>query len=161
MSDDQYRYEYEGYSDYKTVSNRVGQSIDDAVRAYAALESLHLEGARVRRTLAAEIRQDILSAAMMLIPDLQGSQFGDEEDDDPFEDILDRWGVEDGQFTDDGYLAELRGTSLQENVPEWLYRLVVDIRTAGWEIGYLRAGRINQERDLDDDERQASEFFES
>lgn len=158
MSDDDLRREFEGYADYKTVSNRVGVTIDNAVDACATLSALHTEGARVRPRLAAELRRDIVSAALMLVPDLEGSQDGEEN---VYADILERWGVdEEGEFTDDGFLGRLRETNLQQECPEWIHQLAIDIRRAGWEIGYLRAGRINTELDVDEDEREARSMFE-
>jgi len=158
MGDD-VRTEYEGYSDYKTVSNRVGVSIERAVDACASISALHTEGARVRPQLAAALRRDIVAAALMLVPDLEGARNGD--GDDIYSEILDRWGVvEDGEFDDDGYLGQLRQTDLQNECPDWILQLAIDIRRAGWEIGYLRAGRINRELDVGEDERQARSMFE-
>lgn len=157
--DEEVRIEYEGYSDYKTVSNRIGATIDNAVDACAAISALHTEGARVRPQLAAELRRDIVSAALMLVPDLEGAQNGDGEGN--HDDILERWGVgQDGEIGEDGYLGQLRQTDLQRECPDWILQLAIDIRRAGWEVGYLRAGRMNRELDVEEDERQAREMFE-
>lgn len=151
--------EFEGYSDYRTVSNRVGGSIDQAIDSYATLAALHGEGARVRPQMAAEARRDIEAAALKLLPELEANEDatggdGDDEAADFYADVLERW------QGDDGYLAELREQSLQDECPDWLYKFVTDIRRVGWEIGYLKAGRVTSEPDLEPDERAAAEMFE-
>lgn len=51
---------------------------------------------------------------------------------------------------DEGYLRELRDIQLQNECPDWLEQFVLDIKTAGFELGYLQAGRtvsINEDAD--------------
>lgn len=153
---------YEGYTDYQSTSNRIGRSIDEAVDAYAAIDSLHAEGARVRPQRAAEARRYILAAALKLVPELEANRNG--KDDDIYGEILDRW-IGDGEAANgDGdeepFIDRLRDVSLQTECPDWLYQLVADIRKAGWEVGYLQAGRTVTERELDRDEAEARAMFD-
>jgi hypothetical protein len=121
---------YEGYSDFSHVSRSVASAVDDAVEAYALIQSHHSEGARVTPQTAAEAAAHILGAALKLKPELENDL-----DDETYHEILDRW------EGDDGYIERLKQTSLSSRCPEWLGHLVHDIRTAGFELGYLQAGR--------------------
>lgn len=146
MSDTNTR--WEGYSDYQKVSIRVGETIENAVDAYARIDSLHTENAVVEPELAAEARARIKSAAMKLIPELEN----DREVVDFYDEVLERW------QGDDGYLQELREVSLQQSCPEWLEDMVIDIRRAGWELGYLQAGRTERVTPEDPDEAKQQEI---
>lgn len=153
---------WEGYSDYASVSNRVAASIDDAIDAYAYIESLHVENARVRPRHAAEARSRIVGAAIKLLPELHANTADTETDEngeqDVYGEILTRWteSYEDG----DGLLERLKREQLQQACPDWLGVLVRDIRTAGWEIGYLQAGRTISESNLEPAEEEARQMFE-
>jgi hypothetical protein len=134
---------WEGYSDYQRVSLRIGQSIDDALDSYAELDSRHQENAQVSAEVAASARRDILSAAMRLIPELKNDR---SVDDKPYDNILSRWQGEDGQT---GYIARLNSVNLTNTCPGWLFQMALDLRMAGWHLGYLRAGRTGTQ-DPDD-----------
>lgn len=136
MSGDDSDKRYEGYSDYSSVSSRVATSIDRAVDSYSTLDALHTENARIRPNAAAEIRRHILAAALKLKPELEANTVGGSNDDEDIQaEILDRW------VGEEGFIERFRETSLQDDCPDWLYDFVNDIRRAGWEIGYLQAGR--------------------
>jgi hypothetical protein len=128
---------FEGYADYEIVSLRVGRAIDQAVDSYARIDAAHTEGATVSPELAAEARGRILGAAMKLLPPLQA----DREAVDLYADILDRWKGE------NGFIARMDTVSLRRECPGWLFKFVLDIRRAGWEIGFLQAGRTKKEYD--------------
>lgn len=133
---------WEGYSDYKTVSITVGQTIEGAVEAYAQIESRHAEAAPVEPELAAEARARIKSAAMKLLPELRN----DKDTVELYKEILDDWEGE------DGHIQELNRIQLQHDCPPWLYEMVVQIRQAGWELGYLKAGRSAKQTPDDPEE---------
>jgi len=149
--------QWQAYGDYQSVSQRVAQSIDDAIDAYAQIQSLHQEGARVKSEPAAEARSRILSAALKLIPEL-------EHDGERHSEILERWQTDgDIAATDDselGYLQRLDSVRLTRSCPDWLHQFVIDIRTAGWELGYLKAGRSVDEEPDDIEERDTERLFE-
>jgi len=152
------RTRYEGYSDYRSVSQRMAQSIDNAIEAYAKIQSLHTEGARVKPQLAANAKSQIQGAAMRLVPELRN-------DEEQYEEILERWspGKEISNQTsmdEMGYLQRIRYTQLTNECPEWLHEFVLDIRTAGWEVGYLRAGQTVDEGPDDVVERESDNLFE-
>ncbi|WP_423745106.1 hypothetical protein V5735_03510 (plasmid) [Haladaptatus sp. SPP-AMP-3] len=150
---------WEGYSDYQSVSNRVAAAIDDAIDAYAYIHSLHLENERIRQREAAQARSRIHGATIKLLPELEANAgASDTDEDDVYREILDRWTKSyDGG---DGILDRFQSIKLQKECPDWLYQLVKDIRKAGWEIGYLQAGRTVTESTLDPDEEQARSMFE-
>jgi hypothetical protein len=146
MSDTNTR--WEGYSDYQKVSIRVGETIENAVDAYTLIDSRHTENAPVEPEFAADARAQIKSAAMKLIPELEN----DREVVDFYDEVLDRW------QGDDGYLQQLREVSLQQSCPDWLEDMVIDIRRAGWELGYLQAGRTERVTPEDPDEAKQQEI---
>lgn len=149
---------WEGYSDYQTNSNRVAAAIDDAIDAYAYVESLHIEGARIRQNDAAEARSRIVGATIKLLPELEENASNSGDDETIYDEILTRWTEEyDGG---EGFLKRLKQVRLRSDCPEWLGDLAQDIRKAGWEIGYLQAGRTVSESNLDPTEGQARSMFE-
>lgn len=150
--DDGYVETWEGYSDYEFVSRRMSIAIDEAVDAYAKIRAMHQENARIRSQPAAKARSHISAAAMRVLVEMEN------QDSDQYEEILERW--QDGENGDeDGYLDKLDSVRLQTECPDWLYQMVKDIRTAGWELGYLQAGRQTRERTDDSPEAEASEMF--
>jgi NH3-dependent NAD+ synthetase len=65
---------WEGYSNYRDVSQRVAESVSDAVDAYSALDSRHVEGASISQEYAATARQHIFAAAIRLYTEMNSSQ---------------------------------------------------------------------------------------
>lgn len=147
---------YEGFSDYQSVSNRVTASIDNAVDAFAMIDSLHAENARIQQREAAMARRHMLSAAIKLLPEIKENKNGKE--DDIFADIYSRW-VEEGDGDTGPFLDELKKVEFQSEAPDWLSQFAQDIRRAGWEIGYLQAGRTVKDEDLDPADEQAQDMF--
>lgn len=164
---------FEGYSHYKTISSSIAESIDEALSAYAVLDSLHAEGAKVGSQQAARARSRIKLAALKLVPELRGDAHHNEQ----YQQMLARWHgsfeveQEDGppkkvqpeyptSTPDGGYFEALSEIRLQQHCPEWLEDWVIDIRTAGWEIGYLQAGRsVSPEPDLPDPDQEFESMF--
>jgi hypothetical protein len=126
---------WDGYSDYREISLRMARSIDRALDAYARIEGAHAEQATVSPAQAAEARSRIHVAAIKLIPELEH----DREDVDVYDEILEKW------TGDDGYIQQLDAVTLRDECPGWLFDMVTDMRTAGWELGYLQAGRVESE----------------
>lgn len=140
---------WEGYSDYQRVSINIAEAVDRALDNYAHLDGKHAEGARVDPELAAEARASILSAALRLVPELRADRQTVEE----YDRMLGDWGVldDDGR----GYVDQLDAATLQSECPEWLFQFVLDIRVAGWKLGYLQAGRNNpDDSDVPEGEKQ-------
>jgi len=129
---------YEGYSDFTTVSRSVAEAVDNAVDAYSMIQSRHSEDARVSPDHAAEASAYILASALKLLPELEQ----DYDDVDEYQEILDAW------KGDDGYIERLKEVSLTTQCPQWLGEFILEIRRAGWQLGYLQAGRtVKQEPD--------------
>lgn len=164
---------FEGYSHYKTISSSIAESIDEALDAYARLEASHAEGTKISAKEAAWARSRIKLAALKLAPELRGDAHHNEQ----YRKMLARWhgGFEfvnddgegetvDPEFptpaADGGYFEALKEIRLQQQCPDWLEDWVIDIRTAGWEIGYLQAGRsVSPEPDVPDPDEEFEEMF--
>lgn len=142
--------QYEGYSDYSAVSRNVSTAVDEAVEAYALIQSHHTEGARVSPETGAEAAAHILGAALKLQPELEN----DRDQNDTYDNMLDSW------QGDDGYIERLKTTPLSSNCPDWIGEFVVDIREAGFELGYLKAGRETDRGPDDVVERDAEQMFD-
>lgn len=132
--------EWSAYSDYQFVSQSVSESIANAIEAYALLDQAAREGCKTAPGEVARMRADILSAAMMLRVELEAVS-GNEQ----LDEIEQRW--KDGE--DPGHISKFRTADLTSSQPDWLYQFVSDIRKAGWELGYLQAGR--EETDWSED----------
>jgi len=75
------------------------------------------------------------------------------DDNERYQDLLDSF---EGR---EGYTARLKSADLSQSCPGWLYQCVVDIRRAGFQLGYLKAGRESDDRDLETDEDEARQMF--
>lgn len=140
---------WEGYSDYQKVSHRMAMSIEDAVDAYAALKALHREDARIKADRAASARRHILAAALRLRVEMEP----DRDEIDGYDEMLTRWEGE------EGFLEKFDAIRLQNTCPSWLDEFAEDIRRAGWELGYLQAGRSVQSEEGDAAEQQATSLL--
>lgn len=132
---------FEGFSDFKFVSRRMAEAIDDATDATELVGSLYAEGAQLNPREVAIARSKILAAAMRLRPEMIANKNSNER----YEAILDDW------EGDDGYIKRFRDTSLYDEFPEWLPEFSNQIRVAGFMLGYLKAGR-----EVDTEEEQFS-----
>lgn len=168
MATDQGGTEWDGYSDYQAVSRSVAKSIDDAIDAYAWIQSLHRENVTVSSAPAADASADIKAAALRLYVEMQQEH---DAGNDEYDEILARWGFDvnddDGEdehtigteAATDGLISALHEVELQSSMPGWMLDLVTDIRTAGWKLGYLQAGRRSEKRPEDPVEGDAREMF--
>lgn len=148
--------EWDAYSDYKFVSYHVSSAINNAIDAYASLQSLHDEHTKITAQQAANARQPILSSAMHLQHELERE--AERSPNSDYENILDDW-TKNGVDEDTGYIQGLRETDLQNQCPDWLQGFVLQIRRAGWELGYLKAGRY-EDREEDDARESARGMIE-
>lgn len=140
---------WEGFSNYQNVSDRIARSVHDAIEAYAVIKSKHAENARVRPPTAAEARSKILAPAMRLKVEMER----DRESVELYDDILSRWEGE------NGHLEKLEEIQLQRQCPDWLSDFVEDIRSAGYELGYLQAGRRSKQEPDDPVEAETEAMF--
>lgn len=156
---------WDGYSDFATVSSRIGNNVFNAIDAYADIHSLHAEDARPKQREAARARAEILSAAMSLMPELEDQD--ENANNDEISNILDRWkkgrgGAADGiDVPQDGFIKAYKNMRLRDNDPDWLYQFVIDIRRAGWELGYLKAGRHEETGEQEFEPRDVTEILNS
>jgi hypothetical protein len=144
---------WDGYSDYRTISLRMASAVSDALDAYSRIDSAHAEGAKVSPELAARLRSRIQYAVMELIPELEQ----DREAVDEYDEILTRW--KDGEGDTPGVVSRLDDVSLRTECPGWLFQIMLDLKTAGWKLGYLQAGRVESEPD-DPVEAETDDMFE-
>ena len=128
------RSEWEAYADYQSVSERVAESVADAIDALSRIEARG--AARESHTNVETLdRSSVLSAVTFLRTELENGRASKEV----YDDILTRWEGE------DGYLQRFRTMGIQqlESAP-WLQQFAEDLHRAGWELGYLKAGREKQ-----------------
>lgn len=123
---------WEGYSDYRHVSGRMAEVIFDAVEAFAEIDARHTEGARVSPEQAAEARRKIHAAIMNVRYEMEQ----DRDAVDEFDQILTRW-------DDEQLIMQFHNSQFTSSLPGAVGQLVADVRAAGWELGYLQAGRTS------------------
>jgi len=124
--------EWDAYSDYQHVSRRVAKSIGDAVDAISIIDSGDVAGEKLSSREETDLRADVLGAVIRLQTELENER----ETKAVYDEILTRW------QGDDGYVNRFRAlgiTNLQTQ--PWLQQFATDIHRAGWELGYLKAGR--------------------
>ena len=124
--------EWDAYSDYQHVSRRVAKSIGDAVDAISIIESADIAGEKIQARQETDLRADVLGAVRRLHTELENER----ETKEVYEEILTRWEGE------DGYINRFRNLDVMNPQSEgWLQQFASDIHRAGWELGYLKAGR--------------------
>lgn len=142
--------EWDAYSDYRFVSQAVTRSIRDAIEAFALLDQATQTGYKIRAKEEAQLRADILAAAMRLRVELESER---DRGLDYAEDILGKWEGE------NGYINQFRAAGVRQTSSlEWFEEFASDIRRAGWELGYLQAGREEEPDKYGDSED--SEVYE-
>lgn len=142
--------EWEGYSDYRTVSKSVAQSVDTAIDHFTWLDSIHQESSTPQSDQVAMVRSSVLAAALKLYVEMREEH---EEGNNDYDEILARWGTGIDEFDDldadgdefgdldDGFIKSFREAELKSHVPDWALQFLLDTRTAGFRLGYLQAGR--------------------
>jgi len=148
-TDDSVTTRWDGYSDYQSVSDRIEQSIHDAIEGFATVERAQHENASWHPNEAARCGARILTAAI----NVQTELYAYADDNDEYAELLEKF------EGDDGYVQKLREVRLRNESPGWLYEFVIDIRTAGFKLGYLKAGREEEENTGDTPGDQAQEMF--
>jgi hypothetical protein len=143
---------WDAFSDYQQVSKRVAKSVDDAVDSYAALQAAQSEGANLPAEEWAKHKANILAAATRLVIEMEREREVNEQ----YEEILNRWK---GTEETSGDLEKLQQTRVTNGVPGWLYQMIVDIRRAAWELGYLQSGREEKPEPDDEVEREVENMF--
>jgi len=124
--------EWDAYSDYQHVSRRVAKSIGDAIDAISIIESGKVAGEKLSSREETDLRADVLGAVIRLQTELENER----ETKEVYEEILTRWEGE------DGYINRFRNLDVMNPQSEgWLQQFASDIHRAGWELGYLKAGR--------------------
>jgi len=149
---------WEGYSNYQYVSQQIAAKVSDAVESYAVLQSAGREGAKLDPREYMFARANILDAAMSLKVEVE-KEANSNEDDDVYDEIIDRWETG-GDEAEDGFIHAFHSHSIKnDGVPGWLFTFVEDIRLAAWELGYLQAGRTVSESNLEPADEQAKDMF--
>ena len=155
MSDDASGHEkkVDAYSTYAEVSSQVHDDVMEAVRAFAFLNSKWTENQSITPQSKSKTKQAILKISKRLMYEVKISRHGDES----LEEIYERWSDSDGE---PGYITRLERDSIS-NEP-WLSQLVDDVVESAWQLGYLRAGRLEQvAQDADaEDAEQVKEMFD-
>ena len=124
--------EWDAYSDYQHVSRRVAGSIGDAIDAISVIDSGKVAGEKLSSREETDLRADVLGAVIRLQTELENER----EQKEVYDEILARW------EGDEGHINRFRGVDPMDYQAEaWLQQFARDIHRAGWELGYLKAGR--------------------
>ena len=124
--------EWDAYSDFQHVSRSVSKTILEAVRAIQTIESAKVSGEKLQSREESDLRSDVLTAVTLVRAELENER----EQNEVYESILSRWEGENGFIT--------RFKEMDAILPQsepWLQQFADDIHRAGWELGYLKAGR--------------------
>ena len=125
------RTEWKAYSDYNSVSERVADSIADAVDSLSTIAAKGVAN-ETQKNVETQNRSAVLSAVTFLRTELENERDSKEV----YDEILTRW---EGQ---EGHLQLFRTMDIRQLESEpWLQQFAEDIHRAGWELGYLKAGR--------------------
>jgi hypothetical protein len=129
------RSEWEAYADYQSVSERVAESIADAIDALVIIERTKVIGDSMKPGPETNLQADVLSAVVRLSTELENER----ESKQLYDEILTRWEGE------EGFINRFRNVNVQNYEPKpFLQQFAKDIHRAGWELGYLKAGREKQ-----------------
>jgi len=132
------RSEWKAYADYESVSERVAESVGDAVEAIEMIESAKAAGDKLQPIPETNLRADVMAATIWLRTELENERHQKEL----YDEILTRW---DGDGEEAGFIERFRNANLIAPHPTpWLTQFAEDIHRAGWELGYLKAGREKQ-----------------
>lgn len=140
-----------GYSDYQNVASQLHEDINRAVKAYSHIDSKGTQNIGITPQTAVKTRSAILGITKRLFFEIERNKNVDD-----FGEIYRRW---EGEGDDEGYVARLENSDFTREVPPWLGQLVDDIITAGWELGYIKAG-VEKPAAPESDENQVKEMFE-
>jgi len=130
---------WDGFSIYAEVSRDIHTSVTDAIDSYSMVAACHSEGAKLRPDDAAKHKANILAAANRLLTELKTEADRNAKFSDDYEAILDDW------RGDDGRIPRLHKIKLVSERPGWLYDFVMQIHEAAWKLGYIKAGRVEEE----------------
>jgi len=129
--------QWDAYSDYQHVSRRVAKSIGDAVDAIAVIDSGEVAGEKLSARDETNLRADVLGAVVRLQTELENER----DTKSVYDEILSRW------QGDEGYINRFRALNIAVLQSEpWLQQFATDIHRAGWELGYLKAGREEKQK---------------
>jgi len=128
--------EWDAYTDYQYVTRRVAQSVGDAVEAIETIQSAKRTGEKLSSREETDLRAAVTAATIRLRTELENGR----EQNELYDEILTRWDDE------DGFIERFQNANLLTRRAEpWLNQFATDIHRAGWELGYLQAGREEKE----------------
>ena len=129
------RSEWEAYADYQSVSERVAESVADAIESLMIIERAKVSGESIKPAQETDLQADVLGAVVRLTTELENER----DSKQLYDEILSRWEGE------DGFVSRFRTVDVTDFQPEpFLQQFAKDIHRAGWELGYLKAGREKQ-----------------
>lgn len=144
--------QWDAYSDYQHVSRHVAKSITDAVDAISTIKSAKVANEKLSTEAETDLRADVSGAVFWLQPELEQERDSKEV----YDEILSRWEGE------DGYKRRFDGINVMDTQTDsWLGQFARDIKRAGWELGYLKAGSETTDRSGGEkDDSDIQELFE-
>jgi len=129
--------EWDAYSDVQHVSRHVSKTIVDAVAAIQTIKSAKRSGEKLSSREETDLRADVLTAMSLVRTELENER----EQKERYGEILSRWEGEDGFISRFDNMDAI-GTRSEG----WLDQFAADIHRAGWELGYLKAGREEKQK---------------
>lgn len=145
--------QFEAYANYQSVSDRVARSIDKAVDAYSMIQAdSTTHSGSIGPEEMAEAKHHIVGAATRLVVELEENR----EVNETFDEILGRWK---GSGDTPGRLKQVQQWDPRQGVPGWMYQFIIDIRRAGWHLGYVRAGMEKEQTPDDPHEKSTQEML--
>lgn len=139
---DEPKAEWNAYTDYQHVTRRVAESVGDAIDAISTIEAAKLSGEKLSSRQETDLRTDVMAAVTRLRNELENER----DTKDVYDEILSRWEGEEGS------LKKFQQMNIMTPTPEpWLQQFAADIHRAGWELGYLKAGREEKVTEGGDD----------
>lgn len=131
---------WEGYSNYQLIAWQLAKDVNRAMKAGAKIQRYHQEDARVEPEVAAEASARLLTPALQFIPEMQAQL--EIDDVEVYEEVLERWLGEEGET---GIVKEIAEHQFTETSPGFILDYLLDLKRVGWELGYLKSGRMQSQ----------------
>jgi len=152
---------WESYSVFKEISSELHKNVNNAIKAYAHINSLDTSNMGITPQTAVKVKRAILGVSTRVFYEIQINRHVDE-----YRDIYERWSGnkvdESGDIIEKdsrGYILLLEQADFTQGPPDFLSQLMKDLVKATWTLGYIRAG-VYKNADPDKPDAQVSDMFE-
>lgn len=152
---------WEGYSVFQEISSQLHKDVNNAIKAYAHINSLDTSHMGITPQASVKTKRAILGVSKRVYYEIQVNRHVED-----YREIYERWSGDevdgDGEIVagaDDGFIERLEDADFTQGAPDFLPQLMDDLVKAAWTLGYIRAG-VQKSADPEDAEEQVSEMFE-